>query len=88
MVKILEYLVVGLPVVATALRETRVTGGDAIVTVEEDSAEGFLAPLIELLSSAEAWRARADRARERGTELLWPAQSEGLLAAYRDLPRG
>ncbi len=33
MVKILEYLVVGLPVVATALRETRVTGGEAIVTV-------------------------------------------------------
>jgi glycosyltransferase involved in cell wall biosynthesis len=85
MVKILEYLVVGLPVVATALRETRVTGGDAVVTVDEDSVEAFLAPLVELLTSADAWRARGDRARARGTELLWPAQAERLLAAYREL---
>ncbi len=85
MVKILEYLVVGLPVVATALRETRVTGGDAIVTIDEESVEAFLAPLIELLTSTGAWRASADRARARGAELLWPAQAEKLLAAYRDL---
>jgi len=85
MVKILEYLVVGLPVVASALRETQVTGADAIVMVEEDSAEAFLAPLIELLTSADKWRRRADRAKARGTELLWPAQAEKLLAAYHDL---
>jgi len=85
MVKIREYLVVGLPVVATALRETRVTGGNAIVTIEEDSAEAFVPPLVELLSSAEAWRASADRARARGMELLWPTQAERLLTAYREL---
>jgi len=85
MVKIMEYLVVGLPVVATALHETRVTGGDAIVTVEEDSAEAFAGPLIELLTSADAWLASAERARARGMELLWPTQGERLLAAYRDL---
>lgn len=85
MVKILEYLAVGLPVVATALRETIATGGDALVTIEEDSVEAFLAPLIELLMSADTWRRSADRARARGTELLWPAQGEKLLAAYRDL---
>ncbi len=87
MVKIREYLVVGLPVVATALRETRVTGGGALVTVEEDSAEAFLAPLIELLSSPDVWRASADRARARGMELLWPTQAEKLLAAYRELDK-
>ncbi len=85
MVKIREYLVVGLPVVATALRETRVTGGDAVVTVEEDSPEAFLPPLVELLSSPDAWRASADRARARGMELLWPTQAERLVGAYRDL---
>jgi glycosyltransferase involved in cell wall biosynthesis len=84
-VKIREYLVVGLPVVATALRETRVTGGGAIVTIEEDSAEAFLAPLIALLSSPEAWDASAERARARGMELLWPTQAERLVGAYRDL---
>ncbi len=88
MVKILEYLVVGLPVVATALRETQVTGGDAVVTVEEDSVEAFVAPLVDLLTSVETWRTHADRARERGTELLWPTQGEALLAAYRDLDEG
>ena len=87
MVKIREYLVVGLPVVATALRETRVTGGGAVVMVEEDAAEAFLAPLIELLGSPDAWRASADRARARGMELLWPTQAEKLLAAYRQLDK-
>lgn len=85
MVKIREYLVVGLPVVATALRETLVTGADAIVALEEDSAEAFVAPLLELLASPEQWRASADRARARGMQLLWPTQREKLIAAYRDL---
>ena len=88
MVKILEYLVVGLPVVATALRETRVTGGDAVVTVAEDTVEAYVTPIAELLSSPASWQASADRARARGTELLWPAQGEKLLSAYRELDTG
>jgi glycosyltransferase involved in cell wall biosynthesis len=87
MVKIREYLVVGLPVVASALRETQVTGGDAVVTVEEDSADAFAAPLVELLGSQDAWRASAERARSKGMQLLWPTQGERLLAAYRELDR-
>jgi glycosyltransferase involved in cell wall biosynthesis len=85
MVKILEYLAVGLPVVATALRETKVTGGDAVTTIAQDTVEAFAAPIIELLMSADAWQASADRARARGTQLLWPAQGERLVEAYRDL---
>jgi len=88
MVKILEYLVVGLPVVATALRETRVTGGDAVVAVAEDTVEAYVTPIVELLSSPASWQASATRARARGTELLWPAQGEKLLAAYRELGAG
>jgi glycosyltransferase involved in cell wall biosynthesis len=87
MVKILEYLAVGLPVVATGLRETKVTGGDAVVTVERDTVEAYTVPILELLSSPETWQASADRARIRGTQLLWPAQSEKLLDAYRNLKR-
>jgi glycosyltransferase involved in cell wall biosynthesis len=83
MVKIVEYLAVGLPVVATALRETKVTGGDAVVAVEGDSAEAFVAPLVEMLSSPDVRRARAARARARGAGLLWPAQRERLLEGYR-----
>jgi glycosyltransferase involved in cell wall biosynthesis len=86
MVKILEYLAVGLPVVATALRETVVTGGDAITMVGEDTTEGFTSAILAVLESTDSWRASADRARARGTELLWPAQGEALIDGYRDLP--
>ena len=85
MVKILEYLVVGLPVVATALRETKVTGGDAVLTIAEDSVEAFTNPIIELLTSTDTWQASAARARARGTQLQWPAQGARLIEAYRDL---
>ncbi len=85
MVKIREYLVVGLPVVATDLRETRVTGGDAAVTVEGSYVEAFLDPIVELLASTDTWRTSAERARARGMQLLWPQQAETFLSAYRDL---
>jgi glycosyltransferase involved in cell wall biosynthesis len=85
MVKILEYLAVGLPVVATALRETQVTGGDAVVTIEQDTVEAYAGAILELLSSTDIWQASADRARARGTQLMWPAQGERLVEAYRDL---
>jgi glycosyltransferase involved in cell wall biosynthesis len=85
MVKIREYLVVGLPVVASALRETLVTGGDAVVTVREDSREAFANAVAEILSSPARWLELADRARARGISLLWPTQGERLLAAYREL---
>jgi hypothetical protein len=62
-----------------------VTGGDAIVTLEDDSAEAFVPALLELLAADEVWRASSDRARARGMELLWPTQGEKLLAAYREL---
>jgi glycosyltransferase involved in cell wall biosynthesis len=85
MVKIIEYLAVGLPVVATALRETKVTAGDAVATIAEDTVEAFIAPIIELLTSTDTWQASADRARTQGAELLWPAQCETLIEGYRDL---
>jgi glycosyltransferase involved in cell wall biosynthesis len=82
MVKIIEYLVVGLPVVATALRETRVTGGDAVTMIELDSVEAFASPVAELLCDSRLWSERSRRARERGRQLLWPHQAARLLAHY------
>jgi glycosyltransferase involved in cell wall biosynthesis len=88
MVKIIEYLVVGLPVVATALRETRITGADAVVVIEEDSAEAFVAPIAELLSRPDAWLESSRRARARGAELLWPRQEQQLIDSYPALAGG
>jgi glycosyltransferase involved in cell wall biosynthesis len=87
MVKILEYLAVGLPVVATALRETEVSADGAAVTIAEDSANAFVTPLIELLTSTDAWQASADRARARGMQLQWRPEGERLIEAYRGLKR-
>lgn len=85
MVKILEYLVVGLPVVATELRETHVTGAGALITVGEDTIGAYADPIAELLRSPERWRSAAERAKARGEELLWPAQAEKLMDGYREL---
>jgi glycosyltransferase involved in cell wall biosynthesis len=85
MIKIFEYLAVGLPSVASALRETEVTGGDAIVTIAEDSVAAFVAPLVQLFTSQEAWQARAETARARGTQFQWHTQAEALIDAYRQL---
>lgn len=87
MVKILEYLAVGLPVVASALRETKISGGSAITTIEECSAAAFLDALVPLLTSREEWHRRAAQARARGHENEWSRQAEALLAAYPSLPR-
>lgn len=86
MVKILEYLAVGLPTVASPLRETMVTGGEAVIGVAKDSVEAFVSPIAELLGSPDAWRASAQKAKDRGAELQWPAQAEILIEAYRQLP--
>jgi glycosyltransferase involved in cell wall biosynthesis len=82
MVKILEYLAVGLPTVASALRETKISGAGAVTTIEDDSAAAFAAPALELLTSAECWQRRAAEARARGLENQWSKQAATLLAAY------
>jgi glycosyltransferase involved in cell wall biosynthesis len=87
MVKIVEYLVVGLPVVATALRETKITGESAVIAIEDDSAYAFIPPLVSLLSDTDTWQLAAEHAWERGKELRWDAQAAVLVAAYRDLQR-
>ncbi len=85
MVKIVEYLAVGLPVVASALRETRITGGSALIAVEEDNVDAFTEAIVHLLTDAHAWNVAAKLARERGAVLRWDAQAAALIAAYEGL---
>jgi glycosyltransferase involved in cell wall biosynthesis len=82
MIKILEYLAVGLPVVASALRETKITAQNAVIAVEDDKPQAFASPAVELLTNASAWEAAAARARSRGRALHWPAQAAALIGAY------
>ena len=88
MVKILEYLAVGLPIVASALRETEISGGSAVTTIKGDSPDAYAAPLLALLTSREMWQQRAEESRARGLQNQWSRQAETMLAAYpRCAPR-
>jgi glycosyltransferase involved in cell wall biosynthesis len=82
MIKIIEYLAVGLPVVAGALRETQITGGSALVAIEDDRADAFTEPLVRLLTDQDAWRNAAKVAKIRGRHLQWATQATALTAAY------
>jgi glycosyltransferase involved in cell wall biosynthesis len=82
MIKIVEYLAVGLPVVASALHETKTTGQNAVIAIADDRAEAFAEPVANLLVDQGAWSAAAQLARARGSDLYWPAQAAVLLDAY------
>jgi glycosyltransferase involved in cell wall biosynthesis len=82
MIKIAEYLAVGLPVVASGLRETKVTGGGAIIAVDDDCVTAMVDPIARLLTDVDAWVLAHARAADRGEALHWPAQAATLLAAY------
>jgi glycosyltransferase involved in cell wall biosynthesis len=86
MIKILEYLAVGLPVVATALHETKITGAHAVVAIEDDRPDAFAAAIAGLLTDPNAWNGAAQRARARGDDLHWPAQAAVLVNAYAGMP--
>ncbi len=87
MVKIVEYLVIGLPVVASALRETKITGKTAVIAVEEDQVDAFTEPIVHLLTDMNDWKAAARRAWERGQDLQWDSQAAALIAAYPQAAR-
>jgi glycosyltransferase involved in cell wall biosynthesis len=85
MIKIPEYLAVGLPVVASALRETKVSAGPAVLTVDDDDPAVFADAIASLLSDADAWDVASSRAYRRSRVLQWPAQANMLVSAYESL---
>jgi glycosyltransferase involved in cell wall biosynthesis len=85
MIKIVEYLVVGLPVVATPLRESIVTGGNALTVAAGDDVADFAEPVADLLRAPDAWVAAAELAHRRGIQLRWATQGSILVNAYDDL---
>ena len=85
MTKIAEYLVLGRPVVAYDLRETRHTAGDAALLVPPGDADAF-AGAIRLIASDPGLRSRlSHRARRRAAALTWEHSERALLGAYAAL---
>lgn len=89
--KVLEYMVMGRPIVSFDLKEARVSAGDAAVYAPANDEDEFAA-LIALLLDDPDRRARMGKAgQERiGGRLSWRNSQQSLLAAYeaacRDRP--
>lgn len=84
MVKVLDSLAIGRPVVAFDLRETRRLVADGGVILDEVSAASLATALIDLLRRPDEVRRLAESAASRPEALRigWARSAEALIAAY------
>lgn len=82
MVKVVEYLSLGRPTVAFALRETQRTAGDAAALADCGRWDHFARLICELARSEHYRRELTARALARADELVWERSEDVLLGAY------
>ncbi len=88
MIKVMEYMTFGVPVVAFPLRETQVSAGDAALFVDETPA-ALADGICAVLDDADlARRLSAAGTRRMAGELSWSAQVETYLTLIRRLLAG
>ncbi|WP_416973808.1 glycosyltransferase family 4 protein [Streptomyces sp. 4F14] len=81
--KVLEYMVMGRPVVSFELREARVSAGEAAVYAPANDESAFAKLIVELLDDPERRTRMGEVGRERiGGPLSWRNSQTALLAAY------
>ncbi|HET6744685.1 MAG TPA: glycosyltransferase family 4 protein [Candidatus Limnocylindria bacterium] len=81
--KTLEYMAMGVPVVAFDLEETRVSAADAAIYAPPNDPAALALLVVELLREPERREAMAKAGRERmAGPLAWRVSAENLLAAY------
>lgn len=84
--KIIEYMALGLPVVAFDLREARVSAQDAAAYARPNHIDDFGDVILDVLASPEMRRQMASAGLRRfREELAWEHQRERLIAMYSDL---
>lgn len=84
--KLMDYMILGKAVVAFDLPETRVSGGDAIMYAEGDSARSLAEAVIALADDREKLHELGESARRRvNDQLAWHHQSPNLVSVYRKL---
>jgi len=82
-VKMMEYMLVGKPIVAFDLLESRVSAGEAALYAEPDDVRGFALKLNELMDNPGLRRSMGEVGRRRiQTQLAWQHSIPHLLAAY------
>jgi glycosyltransferase involved in cell wall biosynthesis len=86
MMKVMEYMAVGRPIVQFYTTEGEFSAGEASVYVRENRVDKFAQALLDLLADPERRARMGAFGRKRVEESLeWPKQKEHLKAAYRRL---
>jgi glycosyltransferase involved in cell wall biosynthesis len=89
MIKLMEYMALGKPIVAFDLPEHRVSAGEAACYARPNEELDFARQIAHLMDHPEERAAMGQAGRERvRTELAWSYQAERLVAAYRGLTAG
>ncbi len=84
MIKTMDYMVMGLPVVSFDLTESRVSAGQAAIYAKAHTPEAFGDAIIELIDDPDRRADMAEVGRERiDGQLSWDHSTRNLLAAYR-----
>lgn len=83
MIKTMDYMAMGVPVVSFDLIESRVSAGPAAAYASSDAAEEFGATIVRLLDDPAARQEMSRIGRERiAGDLSWLHSEQNLLAAY------
>lgn len=86
MIKMMEYMALGKPIVAFDLPEHQVTAQDAAVYARPNDELDFATKIAWLMDHPEERRERGSKGRKRvETTLAWPHQVNDLLEVYRSL---
>jgi len=84
--KTMEYMAFAVPVIAFDLKETRASGGDAVVYISPGDVEGFAKALGALLDDDEQRADAGVRARLRAAAALdWKPQARAYVGVYDSL---
>ena len=82
-IKLMEYMAFGKPIVAFDLPEHRVTASETALYAEANDTQDFARLIAKLMDDSELRQQLGSEARRRvETELCWEAQERNLLAVY------
>lgn len=86
MVKTMEYMALGKPVVAFDLPETRCTGGDLILYAQPNDEKDFARQIARLMDDGELRRKLGEQGRQRiADNFTWEHSAANLLRVYETL---
>lgn len=86
MIKVLEYMALGKPIVAYALTETKFSAGEAAIYARPNDELDFARQIARLMDNEELRRTMGRYGRERvESKLSWKNSAENLLRAYESL---